>query len=89
MSLGLPVVATPIGSNLEIIEDGVNGFLADSDEEWEDRLRTLIDNPELRRRMGDAARRTAEDRFGLSSQINIIENILRSTVDEKRLKQRN
>lgn len=86
MSLGLPVVATPIGSNPEIIEDGVNGFLADSDDEWEDRLRTLIDNPELRRKMGDAARRTAEDRFGLSKQIDLIENIFRSAVDEKRLK---
>jgi glycosyltransferase involved in cell wall biosynthesis len=73
MSLGLPVVATPTGSNLEIIEDGVNGFFADSPSEWYDRLLTLIDNPELRAAMGQAARKTAEERFSLTSQIDFIE----------------
>jgi glycosyltransferase involved in cell wall biosynthesis len=78
MSLGLPVVATPIGSNLEIIEDGVNGFLADSSEEWYDRLVTLIDNPELRASMGQAARKTVEAHFSLTRQIDFIESAFRS-----------
>ena len=74
MSLGLPVVATPTGSNLEIIQDGVNGFLADSSEEWYDRLVTLIDNPELRASMGQAARQTVEAHFSLTRQIDFIEH---------------
>jgi glycosyltransferase involved in cell wall biosynthesis len=73
MSLGLPVVATPTGSNLEIIEDGVNGFFADSPSEWYDRLRTLVDNPELRATMGQAARKTAKEGFSLIGQIDFIE----------------
>jgi glycosyltransferase involved in cell wall biosynthesis len=77
MSLGLPVVATPTGSNLEIIKDGVNGFFADSAAEWHDRLLTLIDNPELRATMGRAARKTVEGRFSLTSQIDFIENAFR------------
>ena len=75
MSLGLPVVATATGSNLEIIEDGVNGFLADTPEEWYEKLRLLIENPDLRREMGRAARRTAETGFSLTRQIDQIENI--------------
>lgn len=78
MSLGIPVVATATGSNLEIIEDGVNGFLANSEEEWYDRLVTLIENPELRARMGQAARKTAETHFSLTRQIDFIENVFRT-----------
>jgi glycosyltransferase involved in cell wall biosynthesis len=77
MSLGLPVVATPVGSNLEIIEDGVNGFLAGTPDEWVDRLRTLAENPELRRRMGQAARETAAARFSLAGQIDFVESVFR------------
>jgi glycosyltransferase involved in cell wall biosynthesis len=78
MSLGLPVVATPTGSNLEIIDDGVNGFFADNQQEWYDRLQLLIDNPDLRQSMGEAARETVKARFSLTSQIDLIENIFLS-----------
>ncbi|HEX8173598.1 MAG TPA: glycosyltransferase family 4 protein [Pyrinomonadaceae bacterium] len=79
MSLGLPVVATATGSNKEIIRDGENGFLADSDEEWYARLKTLLENPELRLEMGRAARRTAEEQFSLSRQIDFIEGVFQGT----------
>lgn len=74
MSLGLPVVATPIGSNMEIIKEGVNGFLADSADEWYECIRTLIERPELRRAMGQAARETVEAQFSLEKQLEFIEN---------------
>ena len=73
MSLGLPVVATPTGSNPEIVKDGVNGFLADSAEEWYERLQLLLENPDLRRAMGRAARRTVQDEFGLMKQLDFVE----------------
>jgi glycosyltransferase involved in cell wall biosynthesis len=81
MSLGLPVVATPTGSNLEIINDGVNGFLASSPQEWYDRIITLIDNPELRTSMGEAARKTAEERFSLTQQIDFIDKAFRMAIE--------
>jgi glycosyltransferase involved in cell wall biosynthesis len=81
MSLGLPVVATPTGSNLEIIEDGVNGFWANSADEWYERLRQLTENPELRRSIGEAARRTVEERFSLTKQIDYVENIFLSAAE--------
>ncbi len=77
MALGLPVVASPIGSNREIIQDGVNGFFASTEEEWYDRLRRLADDAELRRTMGQAARATVLARFDLRTQIDEVEGILK------------
>ena len=59
MAAGKPVVASPVGVNRQVVQHGVNGFLADTPEEWADALRRLAD-PELRRRMGEEARRTVE-----------------------------
>jgi glycosyltransferase involved in cell wall biosynthesis len=78
MSLGLPVVATPTGSNLEIIKDGVNGFLASSSNEWYDRLSLLMDDADLRRSIGEAARETVKTHFSLTKQLDVMENIFRN-----------
>jgi Glycosyltransferase len=69
MAIGIPVVARRIGSNSEVIEDGVNGFLVETSEEWYDRLKYLICNPEVRMKMGVSARRTVLDRFSLKTQM--------------------
>lgn len=69
MALGLPVVARRIGSNSEVIQDGVNGFLVETEDEWHDRLVTLVTDPELRRRMGAAARATALEKYSVHTQI--------------------
>jgi glycosyltransferase involved in cell wall biosynthesis len=65
MACGLPVVASPVGMNAEIVEHGVNGFLAETDDDWSRALNTLICNPELRKKMGLAGRKRAEERYSL------------------------
>lgn len=60
---GLPVVASPIGMNRDVVEQGRNGFLADSAEQWEAALETLLVNPERRRSMGQAGLQTFQTRF--------------------------
>jgi len=60
MACGLPVVASPVGVNLQIVEHGVNGFLVETPEQWEQALRTLLANPELRQRMGKAGMQKIE-----------------------------
>ena len=60
MGVGVPVVVSPVGMNAEVIEDGVNGFLADTPEVWRDKLERLIADPALRRRMGEAGRETVQ-----------------------------
>jgi glycosyltransferase involved in cell wall biosynthesis len=49
--------------NAEIIEDGVNGFLAGTPEEWREKLGLLIADSALRERMGRAARETVQQRY--------------------------
>ena len=65
MSCGVPVVASAVGVNREIIEDGVNGFLAATPEEWETKLRRLLNDAALRARFAEAGRRTVEARYSL------------------------
>jgi glycosyltransferase involved in cell wall biosynthesis len=55
--VGVPVVCTPVGINKDLVEDGVNGFYAMTFEEWEKKLSLLIENSELRERMGREGRR--------------------------------
>jgi len=65
MSSGLPVVATNVGGIPEIVEDGVNGFLVQSKnpEAIAERILDLNADPALRRRLGEAARKTILERY--------------------------
>ena len=58
MSVGIPVVCSRVGVNTEVVQDGVNGFLADSQREWCEKLSLLIENQDLRRSFGIAGRQT-------------------------------
>lgn len=62
MAAGRPVIASPVGANRQVVAHGVNGFLAETDAQWAEALRALAD-PALRARMGEAARRTVEERY--------------------------
>jgi glycosyltransferase involved in cell wall biosynthesis len=75
MAVGLPVVARNMGSNREVIKDGVNGFLVETEQEWFDRLSLLIENKELRLKMGEAARQTALNNYSMKTQINRVVEI--------------
>ena len=65
MACGLPVIASPVGVNADIVEHGVNGFLADTEEEWAQAISTLLNDRELRRRMGAAGRKKVEAEYSL------------------------
>ncbi|HJT19312.1 MAG TPA: glycosyltransferase family 4 protein [Nitrospira sp.] len=65
MALGLPAVASPIGVNREIIEDGVNGLLATTEEDWHRQLARLCRDSTLREQIGHAGRATVEARYSL------------------------
>ena len=65
MACGLPVVASPVGVNCQIVEHGVNGFLAETLEEWEQALGTLLADADLRQRMGMAGRLKVEQKYSV------------------------
>ncbi|MGN6398623.1 MAG: glycosyltransferase [Mucilaginibacter sp.] len=60
MAAGIPIVATALGPNFKVIENGYNGFLVRSEQEWIDQLVLLITDQALRKRMGENARKFAE-----------------------------
>ncbi len=65
MALGIPAVCSPVGVNTAIIEDGVNGLLADSPEAWVAKLSRLIEDAALRQRLGQAGRSTVEMQYSV------------------------
>ena len=84
MACGLPVVASPVGVNKEIVEHGVNGFLAKSDKEWCSAIETLLSDANLRRRMGAAGRKKVEDSYSLQVWGPRVSQMLREVADEGR-----
>ena len=66
MSVGIPVVCSPVGMNLEVVQEGENGFLAVTEDEWFERLSRLVMDASLRKRLGASARQTAERRYAVS-----------------------
>jgi glycosyltransferase involved in cell wall biosynthesis len=80
MSLGIPPVATPLGANPTVIEDGETGFLARDDREWTAIIERLIDDPELRERVGRRAAEEAQRRYTLQANAEKIVAAFRSAV---------
>lgn len=66
MSVGCPVVTTNTCMIPEIIEDGVNGYASNDPAVLRARLEELLADPDRAKQMGEAARRTIEEKFGLS-----------------------
>ena len=54
---GVPTVASRVGQFPEMIRQGETGFLCKEAGDWAQALEALIGDPDMRRRMGDSARR--------------------------------
>ncbi len=67
LATGVPVVCSPAGINSEIVEDGVHGFWSSSQEEWIENLEILINDHELRKKMGIAGRERVVERYSLKA----------------------
>jgi len=67
MACGIPSVASPVGANCDIIQDGINSLLAKSSKEWVNKIASLINDPYLSERLGREARRTVADKYSLQA----------------------
>lgn len=67
MALGIPTVMSPVGVNSEIIQDGLNGHLATDTADWVEKIARLVEDADLRQRMGAAARNTVVARYSLNA----------------------
>ena len=65
MACGLPVVASPIGVNTEIVRADVNGYLASNANDWVYALEKLLLDVDLRKQMGHMGRQRVEQEYCL------------------------
>ena len=80
MACGLPVVASPVGVNAEIVVDGETGILVRDEDEWRRAITTLINDAVLRRRMGEAGRARVEARYSLDHCVPKMVQLFRTAV---------
>lgn len=80
MACGLPVVASPIGVNVDIVNGSHCGFLAESLDEWNDSLSRLLSSVECRLHLGMAGRSVVESHYSMQVQAPVLARIFRETV---------
>lgn len=81
MACGVPVVASPVGVNCEIVAPGRNGLLVSDDEQWLASLQQLANDPGLRHEMGAVGRQRVEQWYSLQAQaprlVDMLEELAR------------
>lgn len=76
MAVGVPVVATAIGANFRIMENGKTGILVKTQEEWVNAIILLAQNPEMRRQMGLAGCKNVEANYSIHATAPVYLHIL-------------
>lgn len=76
MATFLPVVASPVGMNVEIVTSGLNGYLATHEDEWLQSLRTLAADATLRYKLGNAGYDRVKAMYSLSHTAPILKTLL-------------
>ena len=76
MALGIPVVATGVGANYRIIQDGHTGCLVQTKQQWLQCLIQLINNHTLRKTIGQAARQQVVQHYSIQATAPVYLNIL-------------
>ncbi len=86
MALEIATVMSPVGVNSVIIKDGVNGFLASEVDEWVEKISLLIEDADLRSRLGKAARKTVEDYYSVKSQQQVYLNVFNNLIKQDKIR---
>lgn len=78
MAAGIPTIATAIGANFRIIENGVNGFLASGDADWLKYIHALAEDEDLRQQIGRAGAVNVRDKFSIEANKDVYLSIIDS-----------
>jgi glycosyltransferase involved in cell wall biosynthesis len=78
MACGVPFVMSPAGVCATMGIAGETHFAATTDDDWYERLRTLLTNEALRQRMGAAGRAFAEAHDGLEANAGLLNDLIRA-----------
>ncbi len=83
MAVGVPGVVSNVGTNSHIVKDGVNSFLAYTEQEWYEKLAQLIENPELRKEIGEEGRKTAVEEFSVKINFPKLLDVIKLVAGKK------
>jgi glycosyltransferase involved in cell wall biosynthesis len=85
MTAALPIVATRVGGNPEVVEDGKTGFLIPPRDPGAltDAISRLLQSPDMRRQFGLAGFERVKDNFSLSATVRRTEDLYMSLLDER------
>jgi glycosyltransferase involved in cell wall biosynthesis len=67
LSLGIPAIASPVGVNKNIIENGITGYLCETEEQWLSALAVLINDSAARQSMGNTGRIKIERDYSIKA----------------------
>jgi glycosyltransferase involved in cell wall biosynthesis len=67
MALKVPTIMSPVGVNKKVIQHGVNGYLAENEKDWIECLELLINDAQLREKMGDAGYMTIVNEYSVEA----------------------
>lgn len=84
MALEIPTICSPVGVNSKIIQDGKNGFLATTDDEWIVKLKRLLKSEEMRRKIDKAGRTMVEEKYLAEVQAPPVYEIFASILDKQK-----
>jgi glycosyltransferase involved in cell wall biosynthesis len=76
MALGIPTIATAIGANFRVIENGVSGFLVNNNDEWLDAIRQLAQQESLRASIGQKAAERVEQYYSINANAPVYLDIV-------------
>lgn len=78
MASGLPVVVSPVGMNADLLQEAPVGYGPRSDREWGDALNRLLDDADLRNRLGRSGRALVEERYSTAHIAAALSDALRA-----------
>ena len=77
MAMGIPSVSSRVGANSEIVEEGRDGFLAQDPDEWAGKLSRLVEDAQLRKKMGSEARAKVLEKYSLGKMAPRLAGVLK------------
>jgi glycosyltransferase involved in cell wall biosynthesis len=77
MSLGIPALVSPVAVNKKIVDNGVNGYWCNIEEEWKAAIAALIQHADLRIKMGAAAKEKIKNHYSVESNTTNFLNLFK------------
>jgi len=80
MGSSIPVIASPVGENSIIVDHKINGFLANTDDEWYYYIKYYIENPKERSKMGNNGFMKVNEKYSLEKHKYCYLNVIRDVI---------